>query len=76
MRKAQIEGQELLARTVVLILAHYVLTGDIEATRRLLEPIDRQQLAIAERCRRRCQPTDVYPDTGEEIGEATIEVVE
>ncbi|MCG8419267.1 MAG: hypothetical protein MJE77_15145 [Proteobacteria bacterium] len=74
MRKAQVEGQELLARTVVLILAHYIVTGDIETTRRLIGPIDRQQLAIAERRRR--QPTDINPDTGEDVGEATIELID
>lgn len=67
----QTEGQELLAQSVVLILAHYIAHKDKDITRELLAPVERQSKAIRAARRRRRQPTDIDPTTGEETGEET-----
>lgn len=71
-RTMQARGQELLARTVALILAHYVITEDEQAAHTLMAPIMRQQEALTELRRRRRYPTDVDPETGAEVSDAAI----
>ncbi|MEM9461108.1 MAG: hypothetical protein AAGF11_43490 [Myxococcota bacterium] len=63
----QTQGQELLAQSVVLVLAHHIASQDLETTRDLLAPIDRQSDAIRNARRRRRQPNDVDPTTGEDV---------
>ena len=67
MHRMHTDGQELLAQTVVLILAHYVAHKDQAITSDLLKPIQRQNEALSDAYRRRRKPTDVDPDTGEEL---------
>ncbi|MEM9459374.1 MAG: hypothetical protein AAGF11_34665 [Myxococcota bacterium] len=67
LRTMQTQGQELLAQSVVLVLAHHIASQDLEITRELLAPIDRQSEAIRNARRRRRRPTDVDPTTGEDV---------
>jgi hypothetical protein len=71
-RKAQAEGQRNLLRVVAWILGHYQDDDrDLEARLTLLGPIVREQEAIRVHRRNRRRPTDVDPETGEEIVDPT-----
>lgn len=67
LRAARARGHELLAETIALILAHYVVTApeDRQGRAYLLEPILRQNRALREARQRRRAPADVDPVTGE-----------
>lgn len=71
MRAADARGQELLAETLTLLLAHFISNApdDHEGRAYLLEPILRQNEAIRASRRRRRKPRDVDPDTGVELPE-------
>ena len=68
-RAAQDRCQEALTATLYLIFAEYALDGEDRLDERdhLLEPILAQQEAIRLQRRRRGQPADADPDTGDEV---------
>jgi hypothetical protein len=71
-RKAQAEGQRNLLRVVAWILGHYQDDEeDLEARLALLGPIVRENEAIRIHRKNRRRPTDVDPETGEEIVDPT-----
>jgi hypothetical protein len=72
LRAADARGQELLAQTLVLIQAHFIVNApeDHEGRAYLLEPILRQNDAIRASRRRRRPPRDIDPDTGVDLPEA------
>jgi hypothetical protein len=66
--EAQAVGQDLLAESVFVIMAHYAGQPALRAERdSLLEPVLRQNEAIRQARRRRRRPVDVEPDTGAEL---------
>lgn len=71
LREAQLQAQESLAETYVLILAAYIQAPPEQrpAIAALLEPIQRQNDAIRATRRRRKPPVDVDPGTGVELPE-------
>jgi hypothetical protein len=71
-RKAQATGQRNLLRVAAWILGHYQDDDrDLEARLTLLGPIVRENEAIRVHRRNRRRPTDVDPETGEEIIDPT-----
>lgn len=65
--EARAAGQDLLAETVFIIMAHYAALPALRAERdSLLEPVLRQNEAIRQERRRR-RPADGDPDTGAEL---------
>jgi len=71
-RKAQAEGQRNLLKVVAWILGHYQDDEkDLETRLALLDPIVRENEAIRLHRRNRRRPTDVDPETGEEIIDPT-----
>jgi hypothetical protein len=66
--EAQAEGQDLLAESVFVIMAHYAGQPALRAERdSLLEPVLRQNEAIRQARRRRRGAVDIDPDTGAEL---------
>jgi hypothetical protein len=73
----QVQGQELLAEVVALIVGRYALLPDRRAEREaLLEPILRQNEDLRLARQRRRRPRDVAPDTGIELPEPDLPGVE
>lgn len=66
--EAQAQGQDMLAETVFIIMAHFAGQPELNAQRdSLLEPVLRQNEAIRLARRRRRGPVDIDPDTGLEL---------
>lgn len=74
LRAADARGQELLAETLVLIQAHFIVNAplDHEGRAYLLEPILRQNEAIRTTRRRRRPARDVDPETGVDLPEVDV----
>jgi hypothetical protein len=77
-RSHQADGQRRLLKVLVHILAAYDEESDahVAARDRLLRPILDQNAAIGVHRRNRRQPTDVDPETGEEVIDAVVPPVE
>jgi hypothetical protein len=71
-RRAQAAGQRDLLRVVAWILGHYQDDDkDLETRLALLGPIVRENEAIRLHRKNRRRPTDVDPETGQEIVDPT-----